>query len=108
MSVLKDKTYPQYTQMSRYNKDPIYYHSKDDKYVTGMTSNLYKTTAHLIHNVKPTDNLDKLALMYYNDPTLYWVIALFNDIEDVFINLSDYYQTVKIPQITGIKFGLER
>jgi hypothetical protein len=37
----------------------------------------------IIHEVKMYDRIDNLAFQYYNDPILWWVIAVANDIEIV-------------------------
>lgn len=55
--------------------------------------------------MKPTDTLDSLALNYYNNPTYWWAIAYFNDIQDAFIKLSDRFEIIKIPAINGLIFG---
>ena len=105
MDVLKDKNYKDFDYTCRYSGIPYYYHKEDEKYFYGTTFNLDKSTSYVIHEITPRDSLDSLALRYYDNPTLYWVIAYFNDIQDAFIKLSDYYKTIKIPTITGIKFG---
>jgi hypothetical protein len=46
-----------------------------------------------------------LALKYYNNPTFWWVIAYFNDIQDPFKPLKDKRDTIKIPSISSIEFG---
>lgn len=108
MDVLKNKSYGKFDYTSRYASVPYYYHTLDDKYIYGIGSNLNKNTYYTLHNVKDTDTLDYLALKYYNNPTFFWVIAYFNDIQDAFIKLSDHYKTIKIPHISSIKFGSER
>lgn len=108
MDILKNKNYNTFDYTSRYSGVPYYYNSKDDKYIYGIGSNVNKNISYTIHQVKDTDTLDYLALKYYNNPTYYWVIAYFNDIQDVFINLIDEYKTIKIPNIASIQFGNER
>lgn len=108
MDVLKDKTNEQYDYTSRYTTIPYYYHTLDKKYTYGIWSNLKNTTSYVAHNVKDTDNLDYLALKYYNNPTYWWVIAAFNDIQDPFIRLVDSYSVIKIPNIQSIDFGDRR
>jgi hypothetical protein len=49
-----------------------------------------------------------LALTYYNNPTYWWIIAYFNNITDPFIELISKYATIKIPNISNIKFENER
>jgi hypothetical protein len=46
-----------------------------------------------------------LALSYYNNPTYWWIIAYFNDIQDAFIKLSDKFDILKIPDIRSLEFG---
>ena len=108
MDVLKDKQYETYSYTSRYKTVPFYYHTVDDKYIYGIGSNINKDITYVAHKVTSTDTLDSLALKYYGNPTLYWVIALFNDIQDCFIKLSDIYEIIKIPNISSISFGKER
>ena len=105
MDVLINKKYKDFDYPSRNSGIPYYYHTLDDKYVFGLNYNLKKDTSYTLHEVKDTDTLDYLALKYYNNPTYYWVIALFNDIDDTFMQLSDYYKVIKIPTFTGIEFG---
>lgn len=105
MDVLKNKKYKDFNYTCRYSGIPYYYHTKDDKYIFGIGSNLKKDTSYILHEVKEIDTLDSLALKYYNNPTYFWIIAMFNDIQDAYIKLSDYYKTIKIPTITGIQFG---
>ena len=108
MDKLKDKNYKDFDYTCRYSGIPFYYHTEDDKYIYGITRNLNKDIPYTIHDIKNTDTLDYLALKYYNNPTYYWIIAYFNDIQDCLIKLSDYYKTIKIPTISAIKFGDER
>lgn len=54
-------------------------------------SNLYTTI-----NVKAGERLDTLAKRFYNDSTLWWIIALYNELpgSSVFLQTS---QLIKIP-----------
>ena len=63
-----------------------------------------KNITWVAHPVVSTDTLDKLALTYYNNPSYWWVIAYFNDIQDAFITLKDYFDVLKIPAITNVSF----
>lgn len=108
MDVLKNKNYKSFDYTCRYSGIPYFYHTEDEKYFFGLTSTLDKNTAYTLHQVKATDTLDGLSLKYYNNPTFYWVIAYFNDIQDCFVKLDDYYKVLKIPQIASINFGEER
>ena len=104
MDTLKNKQYNNFDYISRYTGVPYYYDTLQDKQVFGIGSNLKKDTAYVSHKVTKEDTLDSLALEYYNNPTFWWAIAYFNDIQDAFIQLSDYYSILKIPTITSIDF----
>ncbi len=106
MDALKNKSKKQYGYISRYTSFPYYYHTLDDKYIYGITSHLNKDVVIVEHKVLETDTLDSLAYKYYGDPTLYWVIADYNDIQDPFIKLITKYKTLKIPSISNITFKL--
>lgn len=108
MDVLKDKSYENYTYTSRYATVPYYYHTLDKKYMYGLGTNLKKNTSYVLHKVSEADTADIIALNYYSDPSLYWVILMFNDIDDPFIHLKEYYDTLKVPTISAIEFGDER
>lgn len=108
MDILKNKLYSSYNYINRYNDVPYYYNSVDDKLMSGIGSNIFKNVAYITHQLKETDTLDYLALKYYNDPTLWWIIAYFNDIQDAFETLWHFRRTVRIPNISGIEFGAER
>ena len=105
MNVLKDKTYRTSSKLSRYSIFPYYYHTLDDKYVYGITSYLKDTTLYTAHSVNAGDTFDSLALEYYNNPTLYWIICSFNRIQDPFTELQAG-EIIKIPAISNIEFNL--
>lgn len=103
MNPLTNKSYKQYHKLSRYSPFPYYYHSKDNKYVYGTTAYLKDTTIYTTYTIKKNDTLDSLALKYYSNPTLYWVICSFNHIQDPFIELKEG-ETIKIPSLSNIEF----
>lgn len=105
MNVLKNQTTHETDYISRYSVCSDYYHTLDEKYFTGIGYNLLKTSSYYEHKLKVTDTLENLSLKYYNNPTYWWVIALFNDIEDSYMNLMDKFISIKIPQIAAIEFG---
>ena len=106
MDVLKNKIYASYDYIARYSGIPYYYHTIDDREIFGLSKNmLKKNVSWVAHTVQPEDTLDKLALSYYNNPTYWWIIAYFNDIQDAFIRLKDYFDVIKIPAMTGLNFG---
>jgi hypothetical protein len=66
---------------------------------------MIKNAPWVAHKVVQDDTLDKLALNYYNNPSYWWIIAYFNDIQDAFINLKDYFDIIKIPALNSVEFG---
>jgi len=108
MDVLTDKQIKTFDYTSRYASVPFYYHSVDGKWIYGIGQNVNKEVTWVAHEVQQYDTLDSLALEYYGNPTLYWAIAYFNDIQDCFINLFDKYKMIKIPNITSVTFDGDR
>lgn len=104
MDVLKDKSKKSYPYISRYAAFPFYYHTKDDKYIYGITSQLSDDVSFVIHEITESDTLDSLADKYYGRPDLFWVIADFNKIQDPFIKLFGKYETLKVPSLSNITF----
>ena len=105
MEVLTNKSSRQYDKLSRYSQFPFYYHKLDNKYIYGTTANLKDSTVYSERIVKRGDTFDSLALEYYNNPTLYWIICDFNRIQDPFTELLEG-QTIKIPSISNIEFDI--
>lgn len=106
METLLNKSYKDYNYTSRYSPFPYYYHKKDDKYIYGITAYLDETTAFTLHTVSQGETLDKLAMYYYNNPTLFWVICSFNRIRNPYMYLIPG-QKLKIPSLANIKFDLD-
>jgi hypothetical protein len=104
MDSLKNKQYATFDYVSRYAGVPYYYHTIDNKEIFGLGKNMDKNISWVAHQVVSTDTLDKLALTYYNNPTYWWIIAYFNDIQDAFIRLKDYFDVIKIPALTSVSF----
>lgn len=103
MSILKDKQYRNYDYLSRYTSFPLYYHTLDRKYINGTTAQLSKDCSYILYEVKTSDTLDSIALDYYNNPTFFWIIADFNNIQDPYIKL-EIGSKLKIPTLSDIKF----
>lgn len=104
MSILTNKTYKEYSYVSRYNAFPYYYHKEDNKYIYGLTAYLDNTTVYTLHTVKQGDTLDRLALQYYGNPTLYWVICSYNRIQNPYKELV-IGSTIKIPSMSNIQYN---
>lgn len=107
MSVLKNKAYKSYDKLSRYAGVPYYYHTRDDKFVSGITSYLDNTTIYTSYTVRRGDTLDNLALKYYNNPTYFWIIASFNHIRNPYKPL-EVGSVIKIPSLSNIKFDTQK
>ena len=105
MRDLINKSYKDYSYTSRYVQTPYYYHRQDDKYVMGITHYLDDSTVYKLHTVKQGDTFDTLALYYYNNPTLYWIICSFNRITNPYQKLT-VGQHLKIPSISNLKFDV--
>jgi nucleoid-associated protein YgaU len=105
MDTLKNKTYASFDYLSRYTNVPYYYDTLKDRQIFGIGTNLKTNAEFVTHKVKSNDTLHSLALKYYNNPTYWWVIAYFNNVQDSFKPLIEKYQTLKIPNITSVEFG---
>lgn len=103
MDVLINKSYKQTSNVSRYSNIPYYYHTLDDKYVYGTATQLLQNTPYSLYTVRQGDTIDSIALEFYNNPTLYWVICFFNNINDAFSDLTVGEQ-LKIPGLSTIEF----
>ena len=105
MDTLKNKNYESYDYLSRYAQVPYYFDTIRQREIYGIGSNLSKDSPYVSPKVTQEDTLHSLSLQYYNNPTYWWVIAYFNDIQDSFVSLIDYYKILRIPNISGISFG---
>lgn len=106
MSQLTDKAYKSYDRVSRYSIFPYYYNRIDDKYIYGLTSQLKKDNVSFVtHVVQLEDTLDTLSLYYYNNPTYFWIIADFNNIQDPYEKLR-LGTKLKIPTFSNIEFDI--
>jgi nucleoid-associated protein YgaU len=97
--------YENFDYLSRYTNVPYYYDTLTDREIYGIGTNLKNKTEYVSHKIKSNDTLNSLALKYYNNPTFWWVIAYFNDVQDPFKPLRNKYKIIKIPSITSIEFG---
>lgn len=105
MDTLKKPEYISYDYTSRYTGVPIYFDTINQRQIYGIGTNLKTDTPVVSHKVSPRDTLHNLALKYYNNPTYWWIIANFNNIQDAFVNLIDRYSILQIPNIASIMFG---
>lgn len=103
MDRLTDKSYRNYDYLSRYSSFPFYYDTEDERYIYGTTAQLKKDVSYVLHKVKPNDTWDSLALKYYNNPTLYWIICDFNEVQDPFTDL-EVDTSIRIPTLSNISF----
>lgn len=103
MHTLTNKSYKNYSYTSRYSSFPYFYHTLDNKYIYGLTAYLDNTTVYTLHIVKRGDSFDRLALQYYGNPTLYWVICSYNHIQNPYTELKEG-DTIKIPSLSNIQY----
>ena len=108
MDILKDKVYENYNYLNRYTNVPYYFNTVDHRYIYGIGTQVRTDTASTLHQTEPDDTLAYLALKYYNNPTYWWAIAYFNNIQDAFVQLYQKYPTLRIPDIASLTFGAER
>jgi hypothetical protein len=92
-----------YEYLSRYASVPVMRDLKDGTQYHGTVSWIRDDIPYNIHKVKMGDTLYKLALLYYGNPTLYWVIADFNKIINVDIPLK-VDSELKIISLNDIEF----
>ena len=104
MDRLKNKTFKNYDYVCRYSSVPYFYDSVDEKYIYGIGSQINKDAPYIEHQVKEADTVESLALKYYNNPTLFWVICYYNNIQDAYVKLSEEYTVLKIPNISSVSF----
>lgn len=107
MDSLSSKSYRSYDYISRYQQFPYYYHDLDGKYIYGTTSQMDTDVGYTLHTVKRGESFDSLALDYYNNPTLFWIICDFNKVQDPFTKLKEG-DKIKIPVMSSIRFLQER
>ena len=106
MGQLINKNYKNYDRVSRYVTFPYYYNRVDNKYIYGLTCHLKKENiSYVVHLVEDNDTLDSLALYYYNNPTYFWAIADFNNIQDPYLELVAGTK-LKIPTFSNIEFDV--
>ena len=105
MDTLKNKNYATFNYLSRYTNVPYFFDTLSEKDIYDISTNLKNNSEFVTHKVKSNDTLNSLALKYYNNPTFWWVIAYFNDVQDAFKPLIDKYVTLKIPNIASVEFG---
>jgi hypothetical protein len=105
MDTLKNKNFETYDYLSRYTSVPYYFDTLSQREVYGIGTNLKKDIPYVSHKIQVGDTLNSLALKYYNNPTFWWIIAYYNDIQDAFIDISKKYLIIKIPNIASIEFG---
>ena len=101
--ILINKNYKSYDYLSRYITFPYYYNTYDNKYIYGTTSQMNTDVSYVLHEITENETLDSIALDYYNNPTFFWVLADFNQIQDPYtkLNVGD---RLKIPSLSSIGF----
>ena len=109
MNTLRTKKYLNFGYIARGSGVPYYYDTIKDRNIMGIGKDLKKDIPYFTHETKRGETLDYLALKYYNNPTYWWIIAMFNDIQDAFIeNLKERYPVLQIPNIATLAFVKEK
>lgn len=103
MEILTNKSYKSYDYLSRYTSFPYYYHTLDNKYIYGVTSQLNDNTSYQAYTIKQGDTYDSIALYFYNNPTYWWVLLDFNRIPDAF-STPVPGDILKIPTLAAVSF----
>ena len=91
---------------SRYNGFTYYYNELDDKYqleTRKWLKELEDESRVTVYKVKKDDTYDSIALEFYNNPTMYWIICDYNRIIDPLKPLKEG-DILYIPSMHG---GLE-
>lgn len=105
MDILTNKRVNRFEYICRYTGVPYYYNTEDQRDIMGLGQNMLKDIPWVAHKVLPEDTWDSLALTYYNNPSYWWVIAYFNDVQDSLAPIEEKFKVVKIPSISEIRFG---
>ena len=103
MDVLKNKQYKNYIGLSRYSVIPYYYNTLDNKYQYATIKPLKTDTPFVKYKVIPGDTWDSIALIHYGNPTYYWVLCEYNNIQNCLDNPIPGTK-IKIPFISEIQF----
>ena len=103
MNILSNKTYKEYSYISRYTPFPYYYNNNRKNYECALTAYVDDSTIYTLYTVVNGDTLDSIALRFYNNPTLFWVICSFNRILDPFKDL-EVGTTIKVPKLSNINY----
>lgn len=102
MDILTNKQYKSYDRISRYALVPIYFNRLDNRYMMGTVTKLVDSK-YKMYKVQENDTYDSLALDYYNNPTLYWVICNVNGVFDPFTPPTPG-EYIKIPILSEVTF----
>ena len=82
MDILTNKTAKTSNYYSRYNGLYTYYNKLDNKNQMSTSKWLKRDLDYSTYVVKKDDTYDYIALYFYNNPTLYWIICDYNRIID--------------------------
>lgn len=100
--VVRDKERKTYTYLSRYAQNDTVYNDLDKKRYYETAKRVSKNiTTFNTHIIKQGDSLDSIALKYYNNPLLWWIIADINNIQDS-MNITAGKDLI-IPDLNQIK-----
>lgn len=107
MDVLTNKTAKTSNYYSRYNGLFYYYNHLDNKYqleTRHWLKELVDESKIQSYVTKDGDTYDSIALEFYNNPTLYWVVCDYNRVRDPFIPPEEG-TTLYLPSLNaGLEF----
>lgn len=106
MDILQDRGYKSFDYISRYSNFKQYYNLKTNKYNCETVKYLSKDIPTGVYITKEGDTYDSIALEFYNNPTLFWVICSYNRIIDVF-EKPEKGTTLRIPVLSEITYDEE-
>lgn len=105
-NILSDKSYKTYKRTSRYANLPYYYNRIDNKYLYINNVHLKDDTSFTLYTTSSNnETCDTIALKFYNNPTLYWIIADFNRIQDPYIKFA-VGSKILVPNYSSIEFDM--
>jgi nucleoid-associated protein YgaU len=103
MDILTNKTAKTSDYYSRYNGFYYYYNKLDNKNQMSTSRWLSRNNTYQTYIVQKGDTYDSIALWFYNNPTYYWIICDFNDIQNPFDEpIPNSF--IKIPVLSSIRY----
>ena len=103
--ILSNKSFKTYKNTSRYAVVPYYYNNADNKYLYVNIPRLKDNIPFIIYKTDVNDTCDTIALKFYNNPTLYWIIADFNKILNPYVKFEKGSK-ILVPNYSSLEFDI--